>query len=776
MQLKNLFSNIRSFFASPTHSRTLALITVLLLIGATAVTTTVVRYQTNYKQHAAVVGGGGGCATGPIGTSYCCNASQGTLGYKCQGYQNANCTIVPQQISGGPYAECGYTPPASPVQSTCNTTVNCIPTGQCIADNGLQKANNGQTCPVGSVCCIPYVAPTIVSTKQCQSGQDANFQCTDPMTQTCANLKFYGGGPTNCGAGSLCCEKGSIISKFKCDTPGAMQTDNGYKDNIGNQFYCKTNEVCDDKTITPAGLPCVGVDKGKVSACSTSGNSGGFCDKFCNSGSFTFPGEAYICSHVCSWNIGASALYPYDPDKQITKDWCTTIVQTKMAQVALLFLPVNFFTTPESLVLMANFARRLKTDSSLIPVCQNALNQCTAAPAAPPSSNACNDPYAVTQGWGQGSCTSLSSICVEDSSTAPPYFVDGNAICAETLINAQAIQLPFPLPGRCWNYKNPNGTNNNLWNHDTSGTQGSCIAPQSICWDKNNGSLPPADKYQKSKSGCINNPLGSLTFSANNSFTGNCYDYIGPNLCTGGGSSPSTSSPTTPGSTNSVPGTSGGGPGGAPAPTTPPIPQPYLNLAISLPGISNAGNGNNNSPKHNFRAVHVQVYNQNDDPVHATPVIDSNITLTYNTGDGNFENSHAGLGKTLTSSGQFQIFIKTSQTLRKKIGANIPLINDNTAIISPAIPLLSGDYLSTNILNGTIGSGTTDSILQYNAGVSSCYGSTTNTVTSTCTISLTQADLNDDGVVDGIDYNIFLRSLNSFANPANAVGDGASGQ
>ena len=64
------------------------------------------------------------------------------------------------------------------------------------------------------------------------------------------------------------------------------------------------------------------------------------------------------------------------------------------------------------------------------------------------------------------------------------------------------------------------------------------------------------------------------------------------------------------------------------------------------------------------------------------------------------------------------------------------------------------------LINGSITSDNAVSVLDYGALVS-CFGAKQNT--STCLNPVT-ADLNDDGVVDGIDYNIFLREHSYLPN------------
>src|SRR5260221_1816595 len=376
--------------------------------------------------------------------------------------------------------------------------------------------------------------------------------------------------------------------------------------------------------------------------------------------------------------------------------------------------------------------------------CDKNLHPSPQAPTPPPPVFDCakKNQYTITQGWGQGSCTSLSSICVLTGKPIPQGFVDGNAGCNVNIQNSQSLGFPrFATSGECWNYKNPYGGSNNIWAHDQLGTKGSCTDPGSICWN----SLPDRPTgYTQANPGV--NCLNGAT-------PGECFNYTGTNLCISGGSTASNPSGTTPGGSQNPPAT--------PTLSPTPIPQPYLNLSVTMSGIGTVP-GNNNSPLHTTRTVYVKVFNAADNVITGTPVIATKGTLTYDNTTGKFTNAHLGLGKGLTS-GQYQILIKLDQTLGALVttGQNnlFTLSNNNTATL-PTTTLFLGDFVADNKLD----------LLDYNAGVSSCYGSLADT--ATCAIGKQQADLNDDGAIDGIDYNILLRSLNSFADPSNANGQG----
>lgn len=101
--------------------------------------------------------------------------------------------------------------------------------------------------------------------------------------------------------------------------------------------------------------------------------------------------------------------------------------------------------------------------------------------------------------------------------------------------------------------------------------------------------------------------------------------------------------------------------------------------------------------------------------------------------------------------GSYTIKIQTPQFLRKQI-PGIFSIKPGEKINLPAVTLITGDINYDNKIN----------ILDYNFIVS-CFGKKINSVSCIESPQFTNgnplADLNDDGVVDGIDYNLFIRSI-----------------
>src|SRR5579859_2139931 len=108
------------------------------------------------------------------------------------------------------------------------------------------------------------------------------------------------------------------------------------------------------------------------------------------------------------------------------------------------------------------------------------------------------------------------------------------------------------------------------------------------------------------------------------------------------------------------------------------------------------------------------------------------------------------------ASGNYIIKEKVDGFLENKLSS---IVSIGAGVISnlPTISMINGDIAP--IAGNVIEDDALD-ILDYNALIS-CYGS--KQITATCTMPPTSlssgADINDDGNVNGSDYNLFLREL-----------------
>lgn len=184
---------------------------------------------------------------------------------------------------------------------------------------------------------------------------------------------------------------------------------------------------------------------------------------------------------------------------------------------------------------------------------------------------------------------------------------------------------------------------------------------------------------------------------------------------------------------------------------------------------------NNTKPHHLQRSLVLYFYTANtygSDPMGVKADYTARDTLTFSSGSSNsndslayvFTNTTFNLGSVATN--DYYILAKSpegslrqllsNQKIHITAGTNTILVNTDNTNGSPTIPLL---------LMGDINNNNQVGVDDY-AILRDCYGA--NAVQSRCsdhhladtTVGLF-ADLNDDGVIDGIDYNLLIRNMNA---------------
>lgn len=202
-------------------------------------------------------------------------------------------------------------------------------------------------------------------------------------------------------------------------------------------------------------------------------------------------------------------------------------------------------------------------------------------------------------------------------------------------------------------------------------------------------------------------------------------------------------------------------PSNTPEPTATPTPAgPVMSLTFSIPGIGSGGG--TLKPLHPTRTVTILLYspqlNSFDASVkplytiHATATFDPDPnSLTYNT----FTNSSIDLGEQVPD-GQYQIVFRSDQTLLKLIKANEDDVGGEIISLSRNIPITTTPQtlIPGDIYPYPVGDNIMD-INDYNALVN-CFA---DRITRAKCPNRQAADLNDDGVIDGIDYNLMLLSF-----------------
>lgn len=167
-----------------------------------------------------------------------------------------------------------------------------------------------------------------------------------------------------------------------------------------------------------------------------------------------------------------------------------------------------------------------------------------------------------------------------------------------------------------------------------------------------------------------------------------------------------------------------------------------LTLAVCPHGLGNCGdnvtpgNGGNTNPLHPSRFITATFLNASGAVVSA---ISGNVV--YRSASQTFQNN-ISLNNTVPS-GDYLVRLSMDGFLPKQVTGIITITQGQTAVL-PLTPLVTGNINNDSQLDLT----------DYNMLIS-CFGAKFGT--SQCLSP--EADLNDDGVVDGTDYNYFLREI-----------------
>jgi len=182
-----------------------------------------------------------------------------------------------------------------------------------------------------------------------------------------------------------------------------------------------------------------------------------------------------------------------------------------------------------------------------------------------------------------------------------------------------------------------------------------------------------------------------------------------------------------------------------------------LSFTLLLHGVGSSGDNpnpggaalSNKTPLHPQRTLEVQVFD-----THNQQVANATGSLLYN---GGAFTGTVNIGSFGT--GSYLVKVKTDRYLRKLV-PNVQIITASQANSISQTELVTGDTNNDNLLN----------ILDYNALLDCGYGavnplpiidprSTFNSKACQAHNSPGNVDLNDDGVIDSIDYNLFVREL-----------------
>lgn len=185
-----------------------------------------------------------------------------------------------------------------------------------------------------------------------------------------------------------------------------------------------------------------------------------------------------------------------------------------------------------------------------------------------------------------------------------------------------------------------------------------------------------------------------------------------------------------------------------PTNTPSPTDQPgstVFNFNLLLHGIGNGGDNANLASKGNFdldndkTKIAIEIFDTKNNPV-----LNKSGELLFSSESGSFKGA-VDLGTGLAS-GAYLIKVKADKYLRSSVPG---LVNIKSGSVNniPKLSLVAGDINNDNLLN----------ILDYNA-LSACYGENTNP--QNCAMA-SDADINRDSAVNLFDFNLFLRELST---------------
>ncbi len=714
MVMHNPFlKRFREFILAPSHSRTIGAVVILIIAAAIPLTVLVAQKQQEVRQHAATYVCSSTNCTGP---SACVASGPTTCELYTTACRNNVCTY-------GPHTTCtGCSHPATPTPapgSTPTPAPTTPPAGTCKAGTGSSLSSCGghasYVC-AGCKTCEEYTYRCVNNNNQCSAGPHAPVAASN-CAGGCTSASLCAT-PTPTPAGcttNACCNAGYASLCY-------------FYNGTSCQAYAGTNcsspAPSTSPTPTPiAGDTCTGLGAPGVYECTTATNCATNFIKVTSAQCPTVSTSTGPANQICCMSNSTGAVPPPSSDQanSFTRilgpaNQCVVFTTFSWAPVSgAAHYEIRYIQAGTTLTYGPYVTGPAGTTSTSIttPFAAGTTNngfghiQC-------PNANQNQTGYSCGFGDSKNITWYVASI---DSSGAV-----GAWSAPQTYTTAScAAPTPTPTP--------PPTPDCNA----TPQTTSACVATTSNTCSANNGTQTA--QYTTYNGSTVCNPVNitqTCTVSSCN---------VG-NICTNGTCIAQATPTPTP------------NPSGSPTPTPTPIPgHTMLAFTIGMDAIGSAGDNenpnpssSNQSPQHTTRNLAVQIFDSNNSQVFAQVG-----SINYNSGSGVFLGT-VDLGANFAN-GNYTVKVKSDGHLRRLI----PGIQNITSALTQPIQMLR-----VNLVAGDVDLNNALNINDYNI-LLSCVSSPfianiDNHVLCNSNANYIQlSDLEDNGVINEFDYNLFLR-------------------
>jgi len=191
-------------------------------------------------------------------------------------------------------------------------------------------------------------------------------------------------------------------------------------------------------------------------------------------------------------------------------------------------------------------------------------------------------------------------------------------------------------------------------------------------------------------------------------------------------------------------------PTNTPVPTSTPTPTPSNNtfaVTLFLHDIGNAGDVVNQNLQENMNPVRTTYPLTIElDDINNNPIVTHTGLVTWNPTTGNFVNPNFDFGQTIPTGATYNAKVIVPGFLHKQVSTGpFPIQLGQLTTLQPLF-LTNGDINNDNVID----------LLDYNIFLS-CYSDLAPAQPSCTTQQSAESDMNDDGAVNGIDYNAWIR-------------------